>query len=228
MFADQPATASTWARRLHAVAARGPLGPRISDPALPGEPAFADELGHRRRIDDFLVAALTGVMPPPPPPPPAGHPAESADLALWRLAAGRAGEPEPFLRREPVGPLLWHAPGTTIEVLTEAELAALHALWTIARLNQREDLVFRCFAAAEWHLDELQPDNATHLPWAIHVFVMLALTRGRADAGLDAETRLHNALTGAGGGRPDARSAMILEHAARELDLVVDRSGSAR
>lgn len=208
------------------MAARGPLGPRISVQHPPGSPAFADELGHRRRIDGFLIAALTGIGAPQPPS--ASDVEVSGELALWRLALGAAGEPESILRLQPTESLLSHAPSTSIEVLTEAELAALHALWTVARLRRREDLVIRCFAAAEWHLHELQPDNATHLPWAIHVFIMLALTRNRADGLLDAETRLHNALTGAGGGRPDARSAMILEHAARELDFLTDRPGSGR
>lgn len=217
MFPHQPTTASTWAARLHTLAARGPAGARISDP----RETFADELGHQRQIDAYLLAALANqsvVIP--------DDVSQTGDVALWRLAISDEGQPESILQNDGSASLLRHTTGTVIEVFTESELAGLHALWTVARRRGRNDLSARCLSAAAWHLDELQPDNATHLPWAIHVFVILALTSGRADAMLDAETRLHNALTGAGGGRPDTRSAMILEHAARELDHFASRPPS--
>lgn len=215
-----PETLATWATRLHGAAARGPCGHKISDPTRAAEWLPQDELGNRRPVDRYLVTALgrgdgrsadaqADAVP------------SSPDVALWRMVCGGRGDPVGLLRRTSAGPLFDLAETTAIEVLTETELCGLHALWTLARTMQRPDLRARCLAAAEWHLAELQPDNATHLPWAVHVFAVIGLAYNRPDALLDAQTRLHNALTGSGsGGRPDGRSALILEHAARELDAI--------
>ncbi len=69
-------------------------------------------------------------------------------------------------------------------------------------------------------LRELQPDNATNHPWAIHVFVRLARSApdpSERDAALiHAQTQLHSCQVAMG--RPDRLSACILLHAARSLE----------
>ncbi|MEO1585156.1 MAG: hypothetical protein AAFR96_11390, partial [Planctomycetota bacterium] len=72
---------------------------------------------------------------------------------------------------------------------------------------------------------EIQPDNATNLPWAVHVFCVLAERDGDADASLYAETLLHNCVVG-GAGRPDKLSALILLDSARRLRLEASSRGA--
>jgi len=77
-------------------------------------------------------------------------------------------------------------------------------------------LFSRALAAAEWHLEALQPDNATNRPWACHVFAILGVERARPDAILHAQTLVHNCMVAQG--RPDRRSALILVDAARAIE----------
>lgn len=138
-------------------------------------------------------------------------------MRVWHAALDHSRSLDGLQLTAGDGPLLSHPPRATIEVVTEVELCALHALWTVARTRGRPDLRARCLSAAAWHLRELQPDNATQMPWAVHVFAILGVETGNASADVDAQTRLHNAM--AGRGRVDRRSALILLHAARELRL---------
>lgn len=201
--------AGQWAERLRSLAVPLLSRPEISD--LRSNPAaFTDELGSRRSVDPYLVSAVLGEP---------GSLAPSAqglagDTSLWAALAAGAGLPQAAILPGPGGPLLRHREGESIEVLTESELCALHALSSFARRDNRQDLHRRCLDAVDWHLAELQPDNATNLPWAIHVFVL----RDTPESLLDAQTRLHNSLTGRG--QPDLRSAFILAHAAMELERV--------
>lgn len=94
-----------------------------------------------------------------------------------------------------------------IEAWTETEFSALHALSRLAVLRQRPDLDERCLRVAEWHLENTQPDNATNRPWSAHVFAALA-ARGNAEAGLFAQTFMHNARAGAT--TPDLLAMQIL------------------
>ena len=150
--------------------------------------------------------------PPPPEALRAARPGvESLDLALWRCAVDPAAPVPPDLRgveRAPLRPWLSDGP---IEVWTEVELSALHALWRVARLRRDPDLRARAVAAMRWHLEHTQPDNATNRPWALHAFLREGSAEGEAYAG----TLLHNAL--AHGGTPEALSAWILMDAAVEL-----------
>ncbi len=98
-----------------------------------------------------------------------------------------------------------------IEAWTERELAALHAAWHVAEARRDRALGERLRRAASWHAANTQPDNATNHPWAIHVFVSLAL-EGDADAELLAQTLLHNCHVTLG--HPDLRSGFILADAA--------------
>lgn len=100
-----------------------------------------------------------------------------------------------------------------IETTTETELSALHALSHHARRDPSGRLAERCLDAARWHVDELQPDNGTNHPWAVHVF--LALAEDDSTARLHAESLVHNALVSSG--RPDRFSACLLLDSARLL-----------
>lgn len=102
----------------------------------------------------------------------------------------------------------------TIEVWTETEVSSLHALWWASKIRSRPewgDLALRC---AAWHLEHVQPDNATNRPWAVHVFAQLAL-RGDTEAALHAQTLIHNCMVGTG--KADRLSALILVDAAEAL-----------
>lgn len=103
-----------------------------------------------------------------------------------------------------------------IEVWTDAELSALHALAWLARRRSRADWSGTLAAALRWHLDNTQPDNATNYPWSIHLFADLGERDARAEARLFSETLLHNCRTG--GGVPTPLAAEILLDAAEYLD----------
>jgi hypothetical protein len=110
------------------------------------------------------------------------------------------------------GPLLAPDQFLAIEVWTESELCALHALCNLALRSNREDWQQRAARARDWHMEHTQPDNATGRPWSLHAFVLA----GTPEAQHYAETLLHNAL--AMTGDPDATSAWILMDAARGLE----------
>jgi hypothetical protein len=104
-------------------------------------------------------------------------------------------------------------------VRTESELIALHALHELGERRGDETLRQRVRDAARWHLRELQPDNATNRPWAIHVFARLSLDQDEHIAGaalVHAQSQLHSCQLSLG--RPDRLSACILIHAARSLE----------
>jgi len=164
---------------------------------------FRDELGARRPYDGAFLAAVCGVTPPEPDAP------EPGEAKLWRAAAEGVAVGTP----PGDGALLPEQRGVSIEAWSEAELCALHALWRLARAQRRDVLRERCFVAAAWHVAELQPDNATNTPWALHVFVEHGLGLDEPASLVHAEMMLHNAMTGG----PDARSRWVLLDAACEL-----------
>jgi len=218
-------TPQDWSDHLRALAAPAlagtPLDPgasRSDDDVRAYIDTFADELGHRRAVDRPILAHLLGVDLEPP----ALEPAAGIDLRLWwALHHPRAveGSVASILHPAP-GPLLGEAAFAegAIEITTETELAALHALSHHAQSDPT--LLARALDAARWHVDTLQPDNATNHPWAVHVFIQLGAHTGdparSGEARLHAETLVHNALVASG--RPDRFSACLLLDAARVLD----------
>lgn len=174
---------------------------------------FTDERGDRRAVDRPMLARLLGVHPGPTPT--LGE--ADTDLRLWW--ALHDGSPIDACAADPPGPILGVDAFSTgaVETTTETELAALHALWHHGdRDPRRRD---RCLDAARWHIDMLQPDNATNHPWAVHVFVHLAeITRDpdvSATARIHAETLVHNSIVSTG--QPDVFSACLLLDATRTL-----------
>jgi hypothetical protein len=194
----------------------------VSGPVLTGTPLldprqgdassfierFEDEHAHRRPVDRPFLSAMLGLDPGDLPP---GQP---LDVALWWRAAAQQ---RPADTLEANGPLCPWPPASGIEVWIERDLCALHALWRLAR-EGHPDLVARCLDAAEWHVANTQPDNATNHPWAIHVFMALGDRRGSAEAVLYATGLLHACQVAFG--RPDRLSAAILLDASRELDFM--------
>lgn len=205
-----PQTLLETAHRLRAIATNAVPAAILSK--SPSEAAeFRDELGNRLAVDAALLASALDLPMPSTPKPPI-----SADLAMWHAAlADPPGVPQ--LAMNSAAPLLDHAPTETIEVWIESELTALHALWKIARRTKSDDSRRRCLAAAIWHVDNVQPDNATNHPWATHVFYWASVQADRWDLRHHADTLVHNALVG---GTVRRRSALILLDSARELELL--------
>lgn len=173
---------------------------------------FEDETGTRTAIDGLLVACAMNVAW-------AGTELASEDLCtiLWyRLATGRVGDAGEIAGMPP--PIAAHADEWALEQETQKELAAVHALWFHARRNEKLRGVLD--AAESWLIANIQPDNATCHPWAVHAFATRAMRlRGTLDgeeALLYAEQLLHNCLVARGS--PDRRSAVILWHAAQAFD----------
>lgn len=132
------------------------------------------------------------------------------DVACWRAAIDGTplpGEVDPAAE----GALHRWDGRQAIEVWTEVELSALHALWRRARRHGDAGLRERLHRAVRWHLEHTQPDNATNRPWALHVF----LREGSPEARHYAATLLHNAQALAP--VPEPLAAWILMDAACEL-----------
>ncbi len=138
------------------------------------------------------------------------------DAALWwALVEPQAGPVERWIDVRGEGPLFAQDACRAIEVWTETELSALHALWRHARIATGEAaaaLSARISRAVFWHLEHTQPDNATNHPWAAHVFLL----HGSPESRHFAETLVSNCMVL--NGRPDALSAWILLDAADAID----------
>jgi hypothetical protein len=98
-----------------------------------------------------------------------------------------------------------------LEVWTECELSALHALARLVRLRPNPARLARLEELRAWHMEHTQPDNATNRPWALHVFAR----GGDPESALYAETLLHNVT--ASDARHEPLSRWILLDCAREL-----------
>ncbi|MBI1189833.1 MAG: hypothetical protein GC200_04020 [Tepidisphaera sp.] len=211
-----------WIKLLRGAATPG-LRRTPLDPAFTGDAAsistwiqsFRDSAGNRRRVDPyFLSHVLRGSLGGPavpaglPPLPPADA-ARQPWLTWWHaLAAAELIEP---CYEQPTGPLYPSLHHEAIETWTEGELCGLHALAWLALGSTADQARLR--AAAQWLIENIQPDNATGRPWGVHVFAWLGQDDPEAD--LYAQTLLHNAL--AGRTEPDVLSAFILWDAANWL-----------
>lgn len=167
--------------------------------------SFRDERGHRRAVDGPFLAHVLSLPAPEAP--------TSSDLAvrLWAACARDEAREPPDVSGPP---LIDPVTAGSIEVWTEAELSALQALRWLAMRGSGElrTLVAR---ACAWHLEHLQPDNATNHPWAVAVFVEHWALETDASARVHAETLVHNCLVQSG--RPDRFSAWVLADSAQQL-----------
>lgn len=209
-----------WSTRLEALA-RPVLADMPQDPSASADrrrdyaAAFRDECNVRRPTDLPLLAHLLGIDP---------------DLPMRQVQRADAGSPAWTALLDPTSNELRHYLSTTgplvperrdegIETWTETELSELHALGAIAILRKDALIADRCRSAIEWHLAELQPDNGTNRPWAVHAFAWFA--DQLPDAIFHANTLVHNACVERG--RPERRSALILMHSSMILRLAAAR-----
>lgn len=184
----------------------------------------ADELGHRRPADVPLLAwrARRLGLPPLGAAPQVGS--RGVDVRLWMELAQTGGigpgtegghaQPGPFVPMDRVVEM------GGIEVWTETELCALHALLWGAVLGGDGSRLAAVLAHARWHIEHTQPDNATNRPWAIHLFMVLAVMDNSAEAGMYAQTLAHNCRVAMG--VPDIISAQILLDAADAFGATID------
>jgi hypothetical protein len=158
-------------------------------------------------------------------PPPTVLRAGDPDATLWRAACAGAGDEslgaaDTLLAARPGDSLAASGGYAALEVWTECELGALHALARLVRRHPSPARAARMDALVEWHLEHTQPDNATNRPWALHAFVRA----GAPEARLYAETLLHNAT--ASDARHEPLTRWILLDAARELSALRDAPGA--
>ena len=147
--------------------------------------------------------------------PPAVLEGPGIDGLLWRATADTtaAAAADAALAGRPGGSLVDQGRFRTLEVWTECELSALHALWRLCRVAPTPARRERLAGLRAWHLEHTQPDNATNRPWSLHVF---ALAPGPENQ-LYAETLLLNFE--ASSARSEPLSRWILRDAAREIEL---------
>jgi hypothetical protein len=200
---------------------------------------FRDQAGHRRGVDVYFLAHLCGVEAQTL----ASEESRSLreDELFWLEAARAspdvarlpdAAQPlnSPLLREGtapawlgasmddvPIDPRALTRKARTggVEVWTQAELCCLHALAWVPGAWPRAS------QTATWLAEELQPDNATNHPWAVHVFAELGAQGNstvHTQADMYAQTLLHNALVGAAaGGAAEVFSGLLLMDGARWL-----------
>jgi hypothetical protein len=205
-----------WRLRLQAAGNAGLIGSPL-DPALTHTQNslqdFRDASGQRHPSHPPFLARLLGVAVPTPNKD--WNSSRHPDARLWwgvldisfltdDCFANTGGPLWPELVREGV------------EAWTLVELRGLHALWWIGTLHQMPHLCARALDAASWHIEEMQPDNATNRPWAVHVFLQHAARCGGSEGEMFAQTLLHNALI-TGGGKAETISAAILVDASKAL-----------
>ena len=212
-----------WATHLRRLA-HSVLGDSLPDPAT-----FADDLGHRRPVDPWLIAwraSRTGTPGPQHHPTTPNH---ALDVQLWRALThpdSNTIRPDDLRDSDAPGPLQPRSDDAAIEVWTETELAALHALWWYAVGDTDSPLMQRILDTARWHLQHLQPDNATNHPWALHVFLLLNETDPNIGARHYAETLLSNCQVMLG--QPDRFSALILLDSADALQMHFEMTEQSR
>lgn len=193
---------------------------------------FADNLGHRRPTDLFVLSRLLGLTISPDGDtsdvPTQGattqdDPTRAKDLRAWR-AVLRGDSPLPLF--DPSGPLVRWTGELSIESWTELEFSCLHALSHAALAAEPDGAgphSDRVDEAVAWHVNETQPDNGTNHAWATHAFLARHLATGDPDPMLYAQTLVHNALVG--GGTADRFNAVLMLDSAAWLRTKAAHAG---
>jgi len=168
---------------------------------------FRDERGQRRPSDPvFLRHALRLGAP--------AEPAPDFAAGLWGRVASGAAASDGF-----GVPLFPELSREGIERWTEEELSGLHAIAWLSLRERPESALERLAPVARFHVEELQPDNATQRPWAAHVFRLLFETTGEVAFRLHADTLVHACVVRTG--VPDVFSAWVLHDAADAAEAFV-------
>lgn len=201
-----------WAAHLNSLADSSTTqGSQADAPALVRN--FTDERGNRLPIDPLLLAHVLHIdrpLDPLPPPNP-----QNLHLRLWRHACTQETEPKELPNATP---LLDIKDFGSIETWTESFLCALHALGWLSRHRPARYPRDRIDRELAWIIEHVEPDNATRHPWAIHLFLDLALRQENAEAMLYAQELLHVCQVSTG--KPALRSAWILRDSANWLGAV--------
>jgi len=210
-------TIDDWANLLSAMSSQGAATPLSAND-------FSDESGHKRQVDRPFISWLNREDAPDPAIFSLAD-SQEPDVALWAALATGQRVPASILERN--SRHAWRSSFDTgslfpqrnqsgpiaIEVWSEIELSSLHALGWLADRDSSLRPMVRC--AAAWLTENLQPDNATNHPWAVHIFATIGIIEQKPEALLYAQTLLHNCQVSLG--RPDALSALILSDAASSL-----------
>ncbi len=140
---------------------------------------------------------------------------DAIDRLVWdRVATARVPVGNlSGLRLDRPGSITERGEDDAVEVWVDSELAVMHGLWRASRSQGDAALRRRLLEAVAWHVEHTGTENATHRPWAAHVFLL----EGSPEARLFAEGQVHACLADGG---PDACSRWILADAARELAFV--------
>ena len=137
---------------------------------------------------------------------------DAIDRVVWeRLRSPRLAMKDlPGLRLDGAGSITDRGDEDAVEVWVDSELAVMHGLWRASRVHGDAALRRRLLEAVAWHVEHTGTENATHRPWAAHVFLL----EGSPEARFFAEGQVHACRADGG---PDACSRWILADAAREL-----------
>ena len=192
--------------------------------ALPDPNNFRDEAGHRRHVDAPFLAAVTGKASVCP----QVREGAQVDELLWHAVCENFSlDRVTALLRQPgsaAGPLFGEAFAGTVEVFTETQLCAMHALHRLAVTHNRPQWLDLVYGTCRWIEQNMQPDNATNHPWAAHVFLMSDAAGVTSGGVMYADTMLMNCQVQQG--RPDALSAWILRDAVARLKLAGAGAGA--
>lgn len=183
----------------------------------PMNPALPDPVAWSRLLDALSRAAGQGPESDAGPPPSLLRPARTGvapEGRLWASALAGGVPEDGLVDLGADGPLWDSVRWAAIEVWTESELCGLHALGRLRRAVPAiaPAVSRRLRSAIRWHLEHTQPDNATHRPWAVHLF----LSHPDPEVDLYGQTLLHNFEAA---GRGDRDAAWILADAAREIRI---------
>jgi uncharacterized protein YbaR (Trm112 family) len=132
---------------------------------------------------------------------------------LYNQSAWRETARQSFHRfataQRPHGPFLRATASDNPETHWYHELVLLHAMATFAAHTNDPDISSAAARNAAFHLEETQPDHATHQPWALHAFAQHPSTRPLADQLLHASTM----VAGAGGSANRGLTSILLADA---------------
>lgn len=180
--------------------------------------AFSDGMGNRRRTDRPMLADMARASPGTTPDLTRLDPEEAT---WWALHDPRVLD-NAGIDLATTGPLFPALRDRGIEWWTQAELSGVHALSTLGLRAKNPAILARVERSATWLLEEVQPDNATQWPWAVHIFAAIAIHASRDQATRTAarhyaQTLVHNAIVNSGA--PDPFAACILWSSAAWLEL---------